>query len=140
MNTYRLKGASGPIANQIFALGERTIIGRAPDCDVVVDDARVAPHQVEIKCDDSGRLILEQLDAGFATLVNGAPAERLGLVSGDELRLGSYRFVLQAPGLRPEKVLTEVAVRRRVNYLPWLVSTLVLVAALWAWRNGWLPF
>jgi len=140
MINYRLKGASGTIANQTFGLGEHTVIGRAPDCDVVIDDAKVAPHQVQIKRDDAGHLILEPLDAGFETRVNGAPAERVSLVSGDELRLGSHRFVLQAPGLRPEKVLTEAAIRRRASYLPWLISALALAAAALAWRNGWLPF
>lgn len=140
MTLYRLKGASGTIANQTFGLGEHTVIGRAPDCDVVIDDAMVAPHQVQIKRDEAGHLTLERLDADFETQVNGSPAERVRLVSGDELRLGSHRFVLQAPGLRPEKVLTEAAIRRRATYLPWLIGALVLVTAALAWRNGWLPF
>jgi hypothetical protein len=47
--------------------------------------------------------------------------------------------VLQAPGLRPEKVLTAKAVKRSSGIWPWLVAAAVLgAAAALAWQRGWL--
>jgi pSer/pThr/pTyr-binding forkhead associated (FHA) protein len=48
MSTYRLKGASGAVINQSFPLGARTVIGRADDCDLRLDQDGVAAHHAEI--------------------------------------------------------------------------------------------
>jgi hypothetical protein len=48
--------------------------------------------------------------------------------------------VLQAPGLRPEKVLTSEAVTRKYRWLPWLVVLLLIASATLAWQRGWMPF
>ena len=49
-------------------------------------------------------LMLEAVDQAW---VNGEPVKRHPLKSGDEIRLGEQRFVLQAPGLRPPSVLNQ---------------------------------
>lgn len=140
MHTYRLKGASGKVANQAFGLAERTVLGSSADCDLVIDDATIAPRHVEILLNPGGELELISLDSGFATHVNGAPVIRARLYSGDEIRLGNCRWVLQAPGLRPEKVLSGVALEQRRNYVPWLLAGALLAAAALAWQQGWLVF
>lgn len=139
MNTYRLKGASGKVANRSFALAERTVVGRSAGCDVVIDDENVAPRHMEIVLDQQGGLQLKQLDSDFETRVNGKLVEQTSLSSGDEIRIGSCRWVLQAPGLRPQKVLTEAAVKQQRSHLPWLLAWLLLSAAALAWQRGWIP-
>jgi hypothetical protein len=140
MSHYRLKGASGPVINQAFQLGGRTLIGRADDCDLRVDADGVAPHHAEIRETGEGGLVLENLDSSFETLLNGEAVTEAALASGDEVRVANCRWVLQAPGLRPEKVLTSEAVRARRSYLPWLITAGLLAAAAFAWYRGWLPF
>jgi len=140
MHTYRLKGASGKVANQSFALGARTIIGRSDNCDLRIEDENLAPQHARITLQQNGGLVLEQVDLAFATYVNGAAVDRVSLASGDEIRMGSCRWVLQAPGLRPEKVLTAEAVKHQTVYLPWLIVIALLAAATLAWERGWLPF
>jgi len=140
MHTYRLKGASGKVANQAFGLAERTVLGSSADCDLVIDDATIAPRHAEILLNPGGELELISLDSGFATHVNGAPVIRARLYSGDEIRLGNCRWVLQAPGLRPEKVLSGAALEQRRNYVPWLLAGALLAAAALAWQRGWLVF
>jgi pSer/pThr/pTyr-binding forkhead associated (FHA) protein len=120
MSTYRLKGASGAVINQSFTLGERAVIGRADDCDVRLDQAGVAPRHAAITLDSGGGLTLESLDAGSETLLNGEAVTRAQLASGDEIRIANCRFVLQAPGLRPAKVLTAGRGRRVVRRPPQL--------------------
>jgi hypothetical protein len=140
MSTYRLKGASGAVINQAFTLGDRTLIGRADDCDLRVDLEGVAPRHAEILQDDEGGLVLRNMDASHQTLLNGEAVEQAALASGDEIRIAACRWVLQAPGLRPEKVLTTEAVRAKRAYLPWLIVAGLLAAAFVAWRQGLLPF
>ena len=139
MSTYRLKGASGAVTNQSFTLGDRTLIGSAEDCEVRIGvDAVEKQHAVIIAQD--GSLILRNLASPGATLLNGEPVEQASLGSGDEIRIANCRWVLQAPGLRPEKVLTQEALQQKRSYLLWLIVTGLLVAAALAWYGGWLPF
>jgi hypothetical protein len=140
MSTYRLKGASGPVINQAYTLGARTLIGRADDCDLRLDLEGVAAHHAEIHESEDGGLVLINLDPAAETLLNGEAAQNARLASGDEIRIANCRWVLQAPGLRPEKVLTSEAVRPRRSYVPWLIVGGLLAAAAVAWYRGLLPF
>lgn len=137
MNTYRLKGASGKVAGQSQPLGTVTRIGRASDCELVVDDPHMPGLLAEISLQNGG-LRLEKRDAAGEILLNGEAVSDAWLSTGDEIRIGQSRWVLQAPGLRPGKVLTDAAIKRRSGIWPWLVTAGVLGAAALAWQQGWL--
>ena len=139
MSNYRLKGASGPVMNRSFPLTERTVIGRADDCGLKLDEEGVAGRHAEILLAD-GVLTLRRLDAAAEVLLNGQPIESAPMSSGDEIRIGRCRFVLQAPGLRPAKVLTDEASRPRRGWLPLLLVAALLAASAAAWHFGLLPF
>ena len=136
MSIYRLKGASGPVINQSHTLGKSTLIGRADDCDLRIDQEGVEGRHAEIIEDGQGGLTLNSLAPTAETLLNGEPVQSARLGSGDEIRIANCRWVLQAPGLRPEKVLTGQAVSRRRSYIPWLVVGGLLAAAATAWYSG----
>ena len=138
MNIYRLKGTSGPVVNQSFALGERLLIGSAGDCDVRLE--HVAGHHVEVVVEGTGAVVIRSLETTAEILLNGEIVSESHLAGGDEIRIGNCRFILQAPGLRPERLLTEQAVRPRRSYLPWLVALAAISAAVLAWQRGWLTF
>ena len=140
MSIYRLKGASGAVINQSHTLGQRTVIGRADDCDLRVDQDGVAGRHAEIVDDGAGGLTLNHLAPDHETRLNGEAVQSAALGSGDEIRIANCRWVLQAPGLRPEKVLTGQAVGKRRGWIPWVVVTALLGAAGAAWYFGLLPF
>ena len=140
LSIYRLKGASGPVITQSHTLGERTLIGRADDCELRIDQEGVAGRHAEIVEDGQGGLNLNHLADGFETVLNGEAVQSAALGSGDEIRIANCRWVLQAPGLRPEKVLTEQAVAHRRGWIPWVIVGGVLAAATAAWYFGLLPF
>jgi predicted component of type VI protein secretion system len=140
MNTYRLKGASGKVAGLNHALAERTRIGRGASCELRIDDVQVAEEQAEIRLQADGSLRLLKLTEQGELLLNGQAVSDALLNSGDEIRVGTCRWVLQAPGLRPEKVLTAKAIKQRSSAWPWLIATALLAAAALAWQRGWLPF
>ena len=140
MSNYRLKGASGPVINQAFRLGGNTRIGRADDCELRLELEGVAARHAEIQEHEDGSLVLVNLDPAAETLLNGEPVQSASLASGDEIRIANCRWVLQAPGLRPEKVLTKEALRPRRSYIPWLITGGLIAAAAIAWYRGLLPF
>ena len=114
------------------------MIGRADDCDLRLQQDGVAARHAEISQAADG-LILSRLDPAGEVLLNGQAVDHAGLSSGDEIRIANCRFVLQAPGLRPQKVLTPDAARPRRRYLFWLIVAGLLAAAAAAWYAGWLP-
>jgi hypothetical protein len=140
MTIFRLKGASGAVINQSHALGARTLIGRADDCDLRVDQDGVAGRHAEVVADGQGGLTLNHLADGFETVLNGEAVQSAALASGDEIRIANCRWVLQAPGLRPDKVLTEQAVAKRRGWIPWVIVAALLGAGAAAWYFGLLPF
>jgi len=139
MSTYRLKGASGAVINQAYTLGARTLIGSADDCDLRIEHNGIEPQHAEIT-EEGDKLVLKNLANAAETLLNGEVVEQASLASGDEIRIGNCRWVLQAPGLRPQKILTSDAIRPRRSYLPWLIVGALLAAAALSWQGGWLPF
>jgi len=139
MSTYRLKGASGAVINQAFTLGPKTLIGSADDCDLRIEHNGIEPRHAEIT-EEGDTLVLKNLANAAETLLNGEVVEQASLASGDEIRIGNCRWVLQAPGLRPQKILTSDAIRPKRSYLPWLIVGALLAAAALSWQRGWLPF
>jgi len=139
MSTYRIKGASGAVSNQAITLAEKTVIGSAVNCDVRIEADGIAPQHAEI-LEENGALLLRNLAEPGETLLNGEAVDQASLSSGDEIRMANCRWVLQAPGLRPEKILSGVAIRPRHSNLPWLIASALLAAGALAWYRGWLPF
>ena len=140
MSIFRLKGASGPVINQSHALGERTLIGRADDCDIRIDVDGVSSRHAEVVGNGHGGLVLNHLADEGETVLNGEAVQSAPLASGDEIRIASCRWVLQAPGLRPDRVLTEEAVAPRRGWIPWVIVAALVAAGVTAWRLGYLPF
>lgn len=148
MSLYKLKGTSGSVINQSFPLGETLVLGSAADCDVQIEEPVVAPHHAEITLIDGQALRLKDLGSASGTLLNGEAVKEAMLGSGDEIRIGSCRWMLQAPGLRPERVLTTEVVSRSSRTWPKVLGWTVIAAAAVSvaivklkpeWVAGWWP-
>ena len=118
MTVYKLKGTSGSVINQSFPFGELIVLGSSSDCDVQINEAEVASRHAEIRLIDGKSLLLKDLGSKTGTLLNGEPVTETLLGSGDEIRIGTCRWMLQAPGLRPGRVLTADVVARPVRRWP----------------------
>lgn len=136
MATYRLKGTAGALMNQTFVLEQRLLIGRADDCDLRIDDDALAPHHAEITLVGDGQVLLRDLGSDSGSRVNGQAVTETALYSGDEIQVARSRFMLQAPGLRPERVLTTAATEPRRAAWPWLLPLAFGLAAALAWQQG----
>ena len=88
--------AGGGRAGESFRpAGERTRIGRSPDCDIFLDDVTVSRnHAVLIERD--GRLWVEDEGSLNGTFVNRKRIESARLEEGDELKIGKYRMTFIA--------------------------------------------
>jgi hypothetical protein len=120
---FRLKAASGPHTGQAFELSEQTAIGSDQAAQIRIEGLGQMHAQIIF----DGQVLT--LEASESTYVNGEPVTRRALKSGDELRFGEHRFVLQAPGLRPPSVLGQVE-QRRVNPWTWVVIGAVALSGL----------
>ena len=69
------------------------LIGRAPECDVVIDDPLVSRHHARITC-DVGEALFEDLGSRNGSRVNGsAVLEPKLLEHGDRIQIGSRELV-----------------------------------------------
>lgn len=137
-NRYRIKGTAGPVINQAFKLDHQPLqIGRADDCQVRIEHESVSAHHAEITLEQNGKVMLRDLGSAGGTRLNGLDIAEAELGSGDEIQIGNARLMLQAPGLRPARVLTEEATRPSAPRWPWLLGLLIIVAAVAAWQQGW---
>jgi pSer/pThr/pTyr-binding forkhead associated (FHA) protein len=148
MSHYKLKGTSGSVINQSFPFEESCVLGSSSDCDVQLDETGVSPRHAEIRQVDGAALVLKDLGSETGTLLNGEKVVEKQLGSGDEIRIATCRLMLQAPGLRPDRILTAEAVKqtpaRWPRVLAWTIvaATAAAVAVLKLkpeWLAGWLP-
>lgn len=92
----------GPAARPFFEVfQDRTLIGRAPDCDVLVFDAQVSRHHAQIlKLGDA--YVLESLQQANPAIVNDrVMLTRRRLIDGDLIVLGTVVLEVDIP---PETV------------------------------------
>lgn len=94
---FQLKIAEGKDAGKEFDFDqESVVIGRTPECDVVLYDAGVSRKHCRIFNEGSDFLI-EDMGSSNGTKVNGAAITRKqALATGDKLTLGPVVFVFEA--------------------------------------------
>jgi len=84
--------SGGGLAGEVFsAVGERTTIGRSPDCDVFLDDVTVSRRHATLVHDES-RFLLQDQGSLNGTFLNRHRIESAELADGDEVQIGKYRL------------------------------------------------
>jgi hypothetical protein len=93
---------TGQHAGRVHRLGERTVVGRSNDCDIVLDDEEVSRQHTSIRLQDN-RFAIRDLDSANGTwLVNGDQSVRVespyALSEHDRIRVGSTVLVFTQIG------------------------------------------
>lgn len=97
MSTLRLVP---PVGGPIDVTGERTLLGRDPSADLVVNDPSVSRRHALIERRPEGFVVLDQRSAN-GTFVNNQRVEQALLQGGQQLRLGAVAFEVRLPGTAP---------------------------------------
>ncbi len=82
----------GPAIGQRFELaGQRLSVGRAAECDIMLDDVTVSRHHAEFVAEGDGWLLVD-MGSLNGTYVNRSSVERHRLNSGDLIQIGKFRL------------------------------------------------
>jgi adenylate cyclase len=102
---YRLMYQDGDSAqNYTFSVGE-VVIGRSPECQVVLKDFGISRQHAKIVVDEDGARILD-LKSKNGTTVNGVPVVEAPLKDGDRILLGKFQLTF-SKSLEGKVVLDE---------------------------------
>ena len=86
-----VRSGGGRSGEHFVPQGERTTIGRSPDCEIFLDDVTVSrKHAVLVRDGDDFRI--EDQGSLNGTFVNRRRIESGRLENGDELQIGKYRL------------------------------------------------
>ena len=93
--TGLLKATSGPLKGSKFVLGQRTILGRAVDCDIQILAQGVSRQHAAIIVNDEGEPYLMDLASKNGTFVDGHPILRIRLEPGMSFCISTSEFTLE---------------------------------------------
>ena len=98
-NRYRaaLRGLSGAWCGKVLSLRQDRSMGRAASCDVRIEESGVDERHVNIVVRGS-RILLRCQNSNSHVLLNGVVVTEAQLNSGDQIQVGSERFLIEAPG------------------------------------------
>ena len=86
-----VRSGGGRAGESFRPSGERTRIGRSPDCEIFLDDVTVSRnHAVLVERD--GRFLVEDQGSLNGTFVNRRRIDSAPLENGDEVQIGKYRL------------------------------------------------
>jgi hypothetical protein len=90
-----VRSGGGRAGETFHPAGERTLIGRSPECDIFLDDVTVSrKHAVLVQHD--GEFTIEDQGSLNGTFLNRHRIEAARLADGDELQIGKYRLTFLA--------------------------------------------
>jgi hypothetical protein len=86
-----VRSGGGRAGETFRPAGERTVIGRSPDCDIFLDDVTVSRKHA-LLVNEGGRFRIEDQGSLNGTFVNKKRIDSAPLANGDELQIGKYRL------------------------------------------------
>ena len=86
-----VRSGGGRAGESFFPSGERTLIGRSPECDVFLDDVTVSRRHAEL-LRNGEQFTISDLGSLNGTFVNKKRIESTILEDDDEVQIGKYRL------------------------------------------------
>lgn len=85
----------GEAQEEKLIVNENTTIGRATDCDIILDNPSVSRHHLRIIC-ILGDCFLEDLNSANGTMVNDRLTKKCPLEHGDRIAIGKFKLTYDA--------------------------------------------
>ncbi|HJU48475.1 MAG TPA: FHA domain-containing protein [Gaiellaceae bacterium] len=86
-----VRSGGGRAGEAFEPAGDRTLIGRSPECHVFLDDVTVSRRHAEL-VRDGDRFVIRDLGSLNGTFVNRHRIEETVLEDDDEVQIGKYRM------------------------------------------------
>jgi hypothetical protein len=86
-----VRSGGGRAGEHFIPQGDRTTIGRSPDCDIFLDDVTVSRQHAVLRR-NGDNFVIEDQGSLNGTFVNRHRIESAELADGDEVQVGKYRL------------------------------------------------
>lgn len=127
---YVLRGVSGEAFGRTYPVVGMTAIGRAPECDLRLDEPGMSRMHARLVPTDDG-LLLEDLGSTNGSFINGKRVLRGEARVGDEIGFDTMRFRLLSPAQQDEPVKDAGEGLRALSPWIWVGAAAVALAAIW---------
>jgi hypothetical protein len=100
--TVALRAVAGPLSGQVLSLTDRLELGSQGRLPLDLPQGETASLAIFWR---GGQLHVETgqaLDSRYPVRVNGSVVQQAELLPGDQVGIGTHRFLIDAPGLEPE--------------------------------------
>jgi pSer/pThr/pTyr-binding forkhead associated (FHA) protein len=86
-----VRSGGGRAGETFVPSGERTTIGRSPECDIFLDDVTVS-RQHSLLIEKDGEFVIQDEGSLNGTFLNRRRIESARVADGDEIQIGKYRL------------------------------------------------
>ncbi len=126
---YALRAQSGRMLGRSYPLTGATVVGRAPDCQLRLDDTNLSRKHAKLIPTNEG-VVIEDLGSTNGSFHNGKRVQRAVAQAGDEIGFDTLRFQLLELGQEGMAAAGATAGGRGMPRWVWLVVALAAVAAI----------
>ena len=107
---------SGPATTREAPLDPKgTILGRAPNCDIVLDDAAVSRLHARISQDPFGRWIVEDLESHNGVFVDGQRVKTRVILPNQQMRIRNFLLCLVDES--DQQIGPDVSIRETIRFV-----------------------
>ena len=124
---YMLRAKTGRMLGRSYPLTGATVVGRAPECQLRLDDTNLSRKHAKLIPTNEG-VVIEDLGSTNGSFHNGKRVQRAVAQPGDEIGFDTLRFQLLELG--QTGMVATPAVRAGVPRWVWLVAAVLVVTAL----------
>jgi pSer/pThr/pTyr-binding forkhead associated (FHA) protein len=123
---FALRAQSGRILGRTFPLTGATMVGRAPECQLRLDDTSLSRKHAKLIPTNEG-VVIEDLGSTNGSFHNGKRVQRAVAQPGDEIGFDTVRFQLLELGQEGANIATAAAGSGVPRWV-WVVAALAIAA------------
>lgn len=136
---YVLRGVTGTVFGRSYHLLAPTTVGRAPECDISLDNRGISRQHARLRPLEYG-VEIEDLKSTNGSFLNGQRITLAVARVGDEIAFDELRFRVGALPRAAQGASGQASRRHeaRSPRWPWVVAALVAVGVLVAFAASWM--